>query len=83
MRCLTNARRNTSACAMSQLGHDLPVRQRRTRGRSSPNSCRSGCIAKIFRLVPQPVAVERDQLREVILGRPVVSPLARAGRRYL
>jgi len=41
-----------SIVAMSPLGHDLPVCERRTRGRSTPQSCRSRCTAKT--LCPAP-----------------------------
>ena len=34
------------------LGHDLPVWQRRTRGRCTPDSCRSHCTAKTFSPLP-------------------------------
>ena len=43
---------------MTAPGHDLPVWQRRTRGRCTPNSCRSHCTAKTFSPVPRPEVSE-------------------------
>ena len=39
----------------SGWGHDLPVRQRRTYDRYTPDSCLSCCIAEVFGFVPEVV----------------------------
>jgi hypothetical protein len=68
MRCLTNARWNTSASAMSQLGQPLPVRQDRTRVSSTPNNCRSHCPATNFRVGANSRLMQCSMMRQRIEG---------------
>jgi len=45
-------RRNLTAVPTVNMGQPLPVRQARTRVRSTPNNRRTHCIATNFRVVP-------------------------------